>query len=250
MTMNLWRLEVLRLTRTHRWMILLGVYLFFAVTGPLTAAYFNEIMASFGGDVTVIAPDPRPVDGIAQFVGNAGQLGLLAVVIVAASALAFDSKPELAAFLRTRVERTSTLLIPRYVVMTGAAVATLVVSTAVAWVGTTALIGGLPAGPVLLGTLYGAVFLAFAVAVLAAVAGYARTQTGAAFASLLVLLALPIVGMVPAVAQWLPSALLGAVIEMVDGASAGEYLRALVVTVMSTAGLLALAAHRFSRREL
>jgi ABC-2 type transport system permease protein len=250
MTMNLWRLEVLRLTRTHRWMILFGVYVFFAVIGPLTAAYFNEIMASFGGDVTVIAPDPRPVDGLGQFLGNAAQLGILAVVIVAASALAVDAKPELAAFLRTRVEHARTLLLPRYVIMTAAAVLTLFVSTAVAWAMTAVLIGSLPAGPVVIGTLYCAAFLAFAVAVLAAVAGFTRTQTGAVFASLLVLLALPIIGMVPALAQWLPSELLTAVLGMVEGEPAGTYLRALLVTVMATAGLLALATQRFSRREL
>ena len=44
-----------------------------------------------------------PADGIAQFVGNASQIGLLVVVLVAASALAFDARREMAVFLRTRV---------------------------------------------------------------------------------------------------------------------------------------------------
>ena len=79
--MSLWSLELLRLARTHRWMIVFGVYGFFAITGPLMARYFNEIIARFGGDVTVIAPDPRPVDGLAFFLDNASQLGLLAVVV-------------------------------------------------------------------------------------------------------------------------------------------------------------------------
>jgi ABC-2 type transport system permease protein len=250
MRMNLWRLEVLRLTRTHRWTILLGVYAFFAVTGPLMAAYFNELMAHFGGEVTVIAPDPRPVDGLGQFIGNAAQLGVLAVVVVAARALAFDARPEIAAFLRTRVERPSTLLLPRYFVVTVAAVLTLIVSTLIAWATTAALIGSLPVGPVVIGTLYGAVFLAFAVAVLAAVGGFVRSQAGAAFASLAVLLALPIVGMAPAVAQWLPSELLSAVLVMVEGAPASDFLRSLVVTLAATAALLAVATHRLGQREL
>lgn len=250
MRMNLWRLEVLRLTRTHRLMILFGVYGFFAITGPLIAAYFNEVVTRFGGEVTVIAPDPRPVDGLGHFISNASQLGVLAVVVVAATALAFDAKPEIAAFLRTRVERPSTLLLPRYLVVTVAAVLTLVVSTVIAWVTSVALLGSLPVRPVVIGTLYGAVFLAFAVAVLAAVAGFVRTQTGAAFASLAILLMLPVVGMAPTVAPWLPTELPSAVLALAEGVPATEYVRSLVVTLASTAALLTLAVDRLGRREL
>ena len=32
--MNLWRLEWLRLVRTHRLLVVVGVYLFFGITGP------------------------------------------------------------------------------------------------------------------------------------------------------------------------------------------------------------------------
>lgn len=248
--MNLWRLELLRLTRTHRWMILVGVYLFFAVTGPLTAAYFNEIMANFGGDITVIAPEPRPSDGLEQFIGNAGQLGLLALVVVGAGSLAVDARPETAAFLRTRVERPRTLLYPRYVVTTAAGVGALVLGTIVTWAMSTWLIGPLPAGAVVLGTALGAAFVAFAVAVLAAVAGVTRTQVGAVFASLLVLLALPLIGLVPALRVWLPSELLGAVLGLVEGAPTSDYLRSLLVTVAATAALLVVAVRRFERREL
>lgn len=248
--MNLWRLELLRLVRTHRWMIVFGVYAFFAVTGPLLATFLNEIISRFGGDVTIIAPDPKPVDGLALFLDNAGQLGLLAVVIVGAGALAVDARPEVAAFLRTRVERATRLLTPRFVVVTGAAVAALVVGTGIAWAMTAALIGGLPATPVVVGTLYGALYLAFVVAVLAAVAGFTRTQVGAVFATLLILIAFPMIGLVAAVRPWLPSELLMAAAPLVEGASAADYLRSAAVTVTSTAGLLAVAVRRFGRREL
>jgi ABC-2 type transport system permease protein len=249
--MTLWRLELLRLLRTNRWMILFGVYLFFAVTGPLTAAYMEEIFARFGGEGMAVAfPDPRPLDGIVQYIANASQLGLLAVVIVGAGALAIDARPEVAAFLRTRVERASTLLIPRYVVTTLAAVAALVAGTAVAWVLTEAVIGALPAGPMVVGTLYGSAYLVFAVAVLAAVSGFMRSQTTAVFATLVLLLTLPLVGMLPTVGAWLPSHLVGAVAALIEGAPVGDYLRALTVTVVATAALLAVAVQRFGRREL
>jgi ABC-2 type transport system permease protein len=248
--MTLWKLEVARLVRTHRWMILFGVYLFFGAVGPLTARYLGEILERFGGGVTVEIPDPRPVDGIVQYVSNASQLGLLAVVIVAAAALALDARPEVAAFLRTRVERAGVLLVPRYVVTAAAAGLALVAGTALAWVMTAALLGSLPAGSLVLGTLYGALYLAFAIAVVAAVAGYTAGQTTTVFGALAILILLPLLGLVPAVSPWMPSELLGAVSALVEGVPAGEFARSVAVTVILTAALLGVAVRRFDTREV
>ncbi len=205
--MTLWRLEWLRLVRTHRWMIILGAYLLFGIVGPLTAAYLQDIIGQFGGEMTIVAPDPTPADGIGQFIGNASQLGLLAVIIVGVGALAVDARPEIAAFLRTRAPRAWTLLLPRYVATLAVAAAALAIGTGAAWGLTSALIGGLPAGAMIVGTLYGILYLAFAVAVLAAVSGFTRSQPTTVFAALAVLLVLPLVGLVPPVKPWLPSEL-------------------------------------------
>ncbi|TVR23495.1 MAG: hypothetical protein EA387_07040 [Nitriliruptor sp.] len=248
--MSLWRLELLRMVRTHRWALVVGVYALFGVLGPVTARYLNEIVANFAGEVTIIMPDPRPVDGVLQFVSNTTQLGLLAVVIVAASALAIDARSEVAAFLRTRVSHPAALLWPRYVVVTATAVAALVVGTAVAWVLTTVLIGALPAGAMLVGTALGALYLAFAVAVLAAAGAVTRGMLPTVFAALAVLIVLPILGVLPPVQPWLPSHLVTAVVALVEGEPAREYLRAVGVTIVVTPLLLVLAARGLERREL
>jgi ABC-2 type transport system permease protein len=248
--MTLWRLEWLRLVRTHRWMIVLGAYLVFGIVGPLTAAYLQDIIGRFGGELTIIAPAPTPADGITQFIGNASQLGLLAVIVIGVAALAVDARPELAAFLRTRVPRPWALLLPRYVVTMALAATGLVAGTAVAWALTSALIGGLPVTAMLVGTAYGILYLAFAVAVLAAVSGFTRTQPTAVFATLAVLLVLPVLGLVPPIQPWLPSELLSAVAAMVDGVPASEFVRAAVTALVGTTALLGLATHRFGRREV
>jgi ABC-2 type transport system permease protein len=248
--MSLWRLELLRMIRTHRWVILVGIYGFFGVLGPVTGRYLNEILGSVAGEITIEMPDPRPLDGIAQFVSNTTQLGLLAVVIVAASALAIDAREEVAAFLRTRVEHARTLVLPRYLAVTLTAVAALVVGTAIAWGLTVALLGGLPVGRLTLGTFLGALYLAFAVAVVAAAGAFVRGMLPTVFVGLGLLLLLPLVGIFPAVQPWLPSHLVTAVVALLDGAAASEYLRAGSVTLVATPALLALAAWRLDRREL
>lgn len=248
--MNLWRLERLRLIRTHRWTILVGAYVGFALLGVASARYMNEIMVRFAPDVVMSFPDPRPVDGVIQFLGNVSQLGLLAVVIVAAGALTVDARAEVAAFLRTRVRRARTLLWPRYVVVSILAVVALALGTAATWAATTLLIGGLPIVPLIVGTVFGALYLLFAVAVVAAIAGFTRSAMSTVFLSLLALLLFPAIGLIPPVAPWLPSHLVAAVIAMIEGAPAIDYLRASIVTALAVPALLAVAATRLERREL
>jgi ABC-2 type transport system permease protein len=248
--MTLWRLELLRVLRTRRWLLLVGVYVFFAILGPVTARYMDVLLQQVGGEMTVILPDPRPIDGMIQFVSNVAQLGLLAVVVVAAGSLAFDGHPERAAFLRTRMPRPGMLVLPPYAVVVATAVVALLLATAVALVLTGTLLGSLPLGTVAIGTLLGALYLAFAIAVVAAVAGFVRSQVATVFASLGALLVLPMLAMIESVRPWSPSELLTAVLGLLEGAGAGDYGRAVVITVLATAGLVWLAVERVDRREL
>lgn len=249
-TMTLWRLEVLRLLRTHRWMILFGVYTALAVLSALTARYFKEIMQRFGEGVEFTATEPQPVDAIVQFVSNTSQIGVLAVVVVAASSLTIDAKPEQAAFLRTKVSRPAHLLVAPYTVTVAAAGAAMATGTVVVSLLTEALIGPLPFWRVVLGTVLGACYLAFAVAVVAAVAGFTRGQATTVFGALGVLLSLPIIGLFEPIQAWLPSELVAGLAAMADGAPVGDFARSLVVTAIATPALLTVAAIRFERREL
>ncbi len=249
--MTLWRLELARLTRTARGIAVLGLYAFFGLLGPFTARYMGEIFERFATEeMTITFADPTPLDGIVQFVSNTSQLGLLAVIVIAAGALAVDARPEAAAFLRTRVPHARDLIVPRYVVVTAAAALALVLGTVVAAVTTELLIGGVPLGGLVVGTLYGVLYLAFAVAMVAAVAGFMRSQLATVFVAVAALLVIPIVGVIDVVSPWLPSTLLSAVVALAAGESAPEYLRAVGVTLVATVGLLALAVQRTSRREL
>ena len=221
--MSLWRLEWLRLIRTRRLVALLGVFLFFGFLGPLSARYMKQIIENFGGNIQIVVPDPVPADGITQYVGNAIQIGLLVSVGIAAAALAFDAKPQMGIFLRTRVRRMRDIITPRYVVTAVAAI-----------------------GSFVLGSLY----LAFAIAVTALVAARAKSVMLTVVMSVVILLLLPIVGVVPDVGQWLPSHLLGGIDGLVRGSAFGEYIRATIVTVVITVAALWLAVRWAEQREL
>jgi len=249
--MNLWRLEWLRLVRTHRLLAIVGLYVFFGLTGPLTARYLSALLGRLGTDgVRIEFPDPVPADGIAQFVGNTSQIGLLVVVLVAASALAFDARREMAVFLRTRVRAVRDIVIPAYLVNAGGAAAALVAGSLAAWYETTVLLGAVPVAPMLIGIALGALFLAFAVALTAAVASVVRGVAATAGISLAGLLGLALLGGLTPLGQWLPTRLAGALTELVRGASAGDYAPAATITLVATAAAVAIAVRAGSRREL
>lgn len=249
--MTLWRLELLRLIRTRRAVVLAGVYVFFGFVGPLTARYLSAIVDRFGGgDLTVIVPDPIPADGIAQFASSAQQIGLLVAVVVAAGSVTLDAVPEMSIFLRTRVSSAARLVVPRYIVSVSAVAVAYVLGVAIAWYETAVLLGGLPAAGMILGTLAGVLYLAFAVAVAAAFGGRFASVLGTVAATLLVLLVLPIVGIVESVGRWIPSHLVGAQVALVNDGSAGDYLGAAIITIVSVVVLLTAAARWSQSREL
>lgn len=248
--MNLWRVEWLRLVRTGRVWIVVGVYAFFGALGPVTAKYLPQIIERFGGGVEVTVPEATPASGMAQFSSNAGQLGLLAVLVIAAGAMTFDARPEWAAFLRTRTRSMLDLVLPRLVGPTAAAAVALALGTAIAAAGTVILIGSLPVSDLVVGTLFGILYLAFAVAIVAVAASITRQAVTTVLLTVGVLLLLPILQLFSAIADWLPSRLLGATDALLAGATVGDLLKAALVTLIVVPSLVAVALRRLARREL
>ncbi len=248
--MSLWRLEWLRLVRTRRLLALVGVFAFFGLTGPLLARYTKELLKRFGGGVTVNAPPPTPADGIAQFMANGQQLGLLAVVLVAAACLAFDGQRESAVFLRSRVRRVADLIVPKVVVTAAATGIAFVLGVGLAWYETAVLLGRLPAGRVLLGTALELLYLAFVLAVVAGAAGVTRGVAASALTTLAVLVLLGIAGSLGAVGRWLPSHLVGSLSDLARHGRPGDYLASFLVTLALIPLVLAWSIHRLTRRDV
>jgi len=248
--MSLWRLEWLRLVRTKRWIALASVYVFFGLLGPLSARYLGEIVERFGGGVEVTFPPPVPADGMIQYVSNVSQIGLLVAVVVAAGSLAFDAKPEMGVFLRTRVPRLWDILVPRLVVSFLAVGASFVLGALAAWYETVVLIGSLPVGGTLAGIGYGSLYLALVVAVVAAAGSRSKNVLGAVLVTIVVLLVMPIVGIAEAIGKWLPSHLVGALAGIPSGMGIDDYLPAAFVTVVLIGLSLWLAVRWSAAREL
>jgi ABC-2 type transport system permease protein len=247
---NLWRLERVRLFRTMRWLGMLAPFVIFGIAMPIVTRYQEALLRRFGGGVRIEGPPPTPTLAIAAFLQNAMQIGLLVVVLIAAGSLAFDARPEWAAFLRTRVRSASALVVPKFATNAAAAGASFAVGLVAAWLVTRIAIGPLPVDVVVAGPVLVAVYLSFAVAVVACAAGMSRGVIGAGGIALVVLIVLPLLAQLRVLADWMPSALVGAPTALADGEPVTSFLRAVGVTVVATAALLWLAGRLLDRREV
>ncbi len=176
--MSLLKLDLLRLRRTWRGPGILAAFLLFGIIGPLTARYQKDITAHFGSSngIQIIVPPPKPVDGIAQYMGNATQIGLLLAVVLAIGALNFDSQADVAIFLRTRVS-VRRLVLLRYTVYAVGAALTFILGALLAWYESAILIDSLPVLPVLAGLAYVVLFYVYVIALAAVAEAMSRSTS-------------------------------------------------------------------------
>ncbi len=246
--MSLWRLEILRLYRTYRIWILLAVFALFGALGPLTARFLPEIVDALGGGVEIAVPTPTPELAMAGYLGNALQIGMLAIAFVSAAALAFDANTEMSVYLRTRASIRQ-ILMPRYAVNATAAVVSFFLGTAIAYIGTAVLIDAPRLGGTVVATLLLAVYLAFVVALTGVAASFVKSVPGAALIAVSVLIVTGVIGLIPQVEPWLPSNLVGSFDVLISG-GAFDYWRSLVVTIVLSFGCVAASIALMGRREV
>lgn len=248
-SMSLWRLEWLRLVRTRRLVALIGVYVLFGMLGPLMARYMSDILQHVSSDVVVIAPEPLPQQGIANYTSNANQIGLLVYVLVVSSAVALDAQREMAVFLRTRVHDYGRLLVPTCALSIGAGAGAFVLGTAAAWCGTALFLGPIGAGGLLVGTVLVVLYLTFIASVAAALGACLDSVLTTAVGTIAVALGLGLVGAIGSVGHWLPSNLLGAMTILPFGGDPGSFVGSILVTSIATSALFVLASRLGDARE-
>ncbi len=246
--MTLWRLEWTRTIRTASAFVLPGLFVFLAILGPVTARYLPSLLERYAEQITIILPEPTPLEGLAQYLGNVEQLGLAGIVFVAAMAVSIDAKRELSVFFRSR-KTVRQLLAPRITVPLALGVVSVWLGSAVAYVTTLIVLGRLPAAEVAVGTALYCAYLIFAVAVVVYVSSLAKPVPIVAIVSLVALILTGVAGLLPKIGDWLPSALIGATVHLAAG---GEwmYTMPLLLTAASSVILVALGLRRLEQREI
>jgi len=229
--------------------VLSGAYVILGLGIPVLIYYLPSIVAhSDAGGLKLVVPRQTPVDALVAFGRNAGQLGTLAVIVVAAAGLALDARPALAAFYRSRTRSGSRLLLPRYVMTAAAAAVCFGLRILSTWYETSVLIG--PLDPATLAAGFGIeiAWICFCVSVVALWVAVVRTVSAVVGLSLASLLALVFLAGFPGLSSWSPTVLASSVAELAGPHPASAPWHALAVTLGATALLLAAATWQLSRR--
>ncbi|WP_017585811.1 hypothetical protein [Nocardiopsis ganjiahuensis] len=255
MNATLYRLEATRLLRTHTLLLLVLAFAAFGAVGPLLVHFVEDLvrLADPQGELAgtdLGLPEMTAAEALGSHVELVAPLGVLLVVLVAATALTLDASPGRSVFYRSRVRGTARLILPRVALPALAAVFAHLVGALVAW-GTTALLfGAPPLAAVLAGALLGGVYMAFAVAVVALSSALVRNTLAAVGLAVLVLVVFAGVGSLPFLAGWSPGALLQGLVLPAAGMPLTDLLPAVATTAVLTAGVLALALNRSAAREV
>ncbi len=247
--MSLWRLEWIRLTRTGRIFILLAVFFAFGIIGPLSVRYLPELLEAAGSEEAITSlPPVTPEFAMSSYLGNALQIGLLAIAFVGAAALAIDAKPEISVFFRSRAPIRN-IITPRFIVVSAASVLSFATGAVTAAVTSGILIDWPEAGPTILGSALVALYLVFVVALITVMGSLVRRVPATALLTVGTLIVLSIIGLVEPISPWLPSYLVGGFDAILNGGDF-VYWRAIAATTAVIFGFVAIAVVRLENREV
>ena len=248
--MGPWQLELLRLWRTRRLIVLAATFLALGLGLPVLTYYLPQLVKHAANGITIIAPKQTPADAIQGFASNTGQLGTLVVVIIAAASFSIDAHPILAAFYRTRLRRPSQLLLPRYLTVAIAATVMLALGTLAAWYETVVLLGSVPVLKLLAGFAHEALWIWFATSLVAAFSSLLRNPAAIAGAAIATLLAIALLGDIAALSSWLPTRLAQGVSALVAPNKADDIWRPVLIATATSIALMTGAIRRLGTREI
>jgi ABC-2 type transport system permease protein len=108
--------EIREYTQTPKGLILIALFLFFALTSPASAKFMNEIIAALASDITITFPDPTLQDSWIQVFKNINSICLIVYVIVMSATISQEkSKGSILLVLTKRVSRFQ-FLISKFIV--------------------------------------------------------------------------------------------------------------------------------------
>ncbi|TVP86093.1 MAG: hypothetical protein EA375_02185 [Acholeplasmataceae bacterium] len=105
------RKEIQEMVKTPKLIIIASVFVFFAIIGPLTAKYMNELIAMFASDIEISFPDPTYVQSWEQFYSNITSISMIVfLILMTGTVVAEKNKGSIYLMLTKNVTRTSFLV--------------------------------------------------------------------------------------------------------------------------------------------
>jgi ABC-2 type transport system permease protein len=245
------RKELLEQWRSLRLPLSVVVFALIGFSSPLLARFTPEILQAVGGSVIpIVLPTPTAADAVDQLAKNLTQLGAFVAILLASGAVAAEKDRGTAALLLVRPVGRAGFLLAKIAAIGLTLAVSVLVAVAAAWFYTLVLFEPLSVpGTIAAGALDWLFLMAWAaVAFLAST--LTRSSLAAAGIAIVALIAVGILGIVPALAGWLPFGLIGVGRALALGLEPPTIWTPIVGTLLLIAACLGLAWLSFRRQEL
>jgi ABC-2 type transport system permease protein len=249
------RKELREAWRTRRLPVAAVLFVIVGIVSPLTARYMSEILeAALAGQLPMVLPEPTVATAVEQLQKNLGQLGAVAAIALAMSAVSGELDKGTAALVLAQPATRSAFLTAKLLAIMLLLGACTLLAVTIGWVYTAILFGMPSAG----GWLAFGLLAWLALVGWASVTFLASTATGSTTAAaglgFVALVALSIAAVIPAVDQWLPTGLALPAARLAVGDAGAVDGGRLATAIAGTLGLVAACAVGaiavFRRREL
>jgi ABC-2 type transport system permease protein len=243
--------------RTYRLPVAAVVFVILGISSPALARYTKELIDLLGaqaaGGIQITLPDPTVADAVGQLIKNLGQFGILMAILLAMGTVASEKERGTAALILTKPASRLAFLLAKFVAIG----ITLAVATALActfgWIYTVLLFEGATppaAGFAVLAVLLWLELCAFGSLTFLGSSLTSSAAGGAGFGFVALLLT-GILGALPGVGSYVPTALSLPAANMALGAPAGaDLFGPLLATALFICVPFALAWLSFRRQEL
>ena len=247
------RKEAIEIVRTWRIWVLPGILLVFAVTGPLSARYTPEIIASVGGSqmaaVAKAIPIPTYVDAYAQWIKNLSQIALFAIIIIYGGIVSSESKSGTAILVLTKPVSRAAFVVAKALVHSAFLALTVAAGTLITWGGTALMFGTAPAGALFAAAGAWLVLGILFVCAMTLLSVLVDSQAGAAGIGLGFYALVSISAIWEPVGKYSPAALAGQPMAIAAG-QAVDVTWPIATSAALAVAFVALAAWAFRRKEL
>ncbi len=107
---NFLKKELKEFTRTPKGLILLVLFIFFAIASPILAKYMNELLLAIASDVPITLPEPQLQDAWVQFYKNISTIFIVYIIIMTGSISQEKNKGSIILVLTKKVTRFNLIL--------------------------------------------------------------------------------------------------------------------------------------------
>jgi ABC-2 type transport system permease protein len=246
--------ELLESWRTRRTGVVVVLFVFLGMLGPLTARYLPEILELALGDQAGMIPIPPTTvaDAVIELQQNLGQFGALTAIVLAMSLVSGEKDRGTAGFILTKPASRAAFLVAKLASLGAVLLLATALAVTVGWIYTTVLFEPLPVG----GWIALAIMTWLSLMAWASITFLAstvlRSSAAAAGVGVGALLGISLVAAIPPIGRWLPSGLDAQAMLLALGrpVEPADLLAALVGTLAIIGGSVVLAWLSFRGQEL